>query len=154
LLVTGGAVSPDGLHVVLRSYNEAWEWDAADGDLAAALTGLPRKVDLPDTKQGEAITYTSDGQALLAAGEQLDPVFRISVDRPQYAPTRAATADEPYRPVDRNRVATVLVVGGLVCLVVLIGAILAERRRSRRRTFPPDEAPALVRMLSRNREPR
>jgi hypothetical protein len=154
LLVTGGAVSPDGLHVVLRSYNEAWEWDAPDEDLAAALTGLPRKVELPDTKQGEAITYTADGQALLAAGEQFDPVYRVSIDRPRYAPTRTATDQEPYRPVDRTSVATVLLVGGLVCLVVFIAAVLAERRRSRRRTFRPAAGPALVRQLSRDRESR
>jgi hypothetical protein len=155
LLITGGAVSPDGLHLVLRTYTEAWEWDAPDGNLAEALTGLPRKISLPVTKQGEGITYSTDGQALLAGGEQLDPVYRVSIERPRYAPTGDVLADQPpSRPVDRRTVAVVLLSGGLLCLIVLIGAVVAERRRGRRRSWAPDDAPMRVRTLSRNREQR
>ena len=133
ILVTGGAVSPDGLHLALRTYNEAWEYDAADGRLVEALRDLPRKVALPETKQGEAISYTSDGKAFLVAGEQLAPVYRVSIDRPRYAPTeQRASSPESGRPHDRGAVATVLVAGAVVCLLLLIGALLTERRRSRR----------------------
>jgi hypothetical protein len=142
LLFTGGAVSPDGLHLVLRTYSEAWEWDAPDGDLTAALLGLPRKVELPVTKQGEAITYTADGRGLLAAGEKLDPVFRVAIDRPRYAPTASVAAgSEPSRPVDRSKVGVVLIGGAILCLMVLVGAVLTERRSAHRRG-PPSSSPS------------
>jgi hypothetical protein len=131
VLVTGAAVSPDGQHVVLRTYNEAWEYDAPDGRLAEALQGLPRKVALPETKQGEAVAYTPDGKALVVAGERLDKVYRISVDRPRYAPTASAPVVEPPRN-NRSAVAAVLVGGAVVCLLLLVGAVVAERRRHRR----------------------
>jgi hypothetical protein len=154
LLFTGGAVSPDGLHLVLRTYNEAWEWDAADGNLSEALTGLPRKIPLPVTKQGEGITYTADGQALLAAGEQLDPVYRVSIDRPRYAPTgRLAAEEESSGSINRNTVTAILVGGVLLFLVVLIVALIVERRRSRPDQRLPEDGEAPARALSQHREP-
>lgn len=69
-LVTDGAVSPFGVHAVLRTYTHAWEYDVVDLDLAGALLqGEPRMVPLPPSQQGEAITYSSDGLTLMAAGE-------------------------------------------------------------------------------------
>ena len=69
-LVTDGAVSPFGVNAVLRTYTNAWEYDVVDLDLAGALVdGDPRLVPLPASQQGEAVAYTSDGQALLATGE-------------------------------------------------------------------------------------
>jgi hypothetical protein len=130
VLVTGGAVSPDGMHLVLRTYNEAWEWDAGDGRLADAFQGLPRKVVLPETRQGEAITYTSDGGAFLVSGEQLAPIFRVAIDRPSYAPAEAA--DTPAARHDRDLIGLVLAAGAIGCLLLLVGALRAERRRSRR----------------------
>lgn len=70
-LVTGGAVSPDGRHVVVRTYADAFEWDVTDGDIVAALTdGEPRATPLPDEQQGEAITYTPDGAAFITACDE------------------------------------------------------------------------------------
>lgn len=69
-LVTAGDVDRTGTYVVLRTYNNAWEFDAPDGDVAAAIvSGRPRLVPLPTTKQGEAIAYTLDGSELLTSGE-------------------------------------------------------------------------------------
>src|SRR5262249_44187715 len=48
LLVTGGAVSPDGTRVVLRTYTDAYVWRADDGDVARALAaGRPTRIPLP-----------------------------------------------------------------------------------------------------------
>jgi hypothetical protein len=131
VLVTGGAVSPDGMHVVLRTYNEAWEWDITDGSIADAFGGLPRKVTLPVTKQGEAITYAPDGSGFLVSGEQHAPIYRVSIDRPRYAPTGVATgAATPSASDGTSHLRTVIAVGALGCLLLLVGAVVLERRRS------------------------
>ena len=65
LLATGGAVSPDGTRVVVRTYTDAYVWPVPGDDLAAALRGSPQVVPLPATRQGEAVTWTPDGSALL-----------------------------------------------------------------------------------------
>jgi hypothetical protein len=132
VLVTGGAVSPDGMHVVLRTYNEAWEWDVTNGNIADAFGGLPRKVTLLETKQGEAITYTPDGSGFLVSGEQLAPIDRVSIDRPRYAPTGVATgASTPTAADGTSHVPTIIAVGAIGCLLLLVGAVVVERRRSR-----------------------
>ncbi|GAA4898886.1 hypothetical protein LX16_0863 [Stackebrandtia albiflava] len=69
MLVTGGAVSPEGDRVVLRTYTDAYEWPVSDGDVAAALTGdtEPVVTPLPDEPQGEAITFDGDGGYVTAS---------------------------------------------------------------------------------------
>ena len=70
-VVTGGAVSPDGRHAVLRTYADAWEYDVTDGDVVKALLdGVPRQTPLPSEPQGEAIAYTPDGSAFVTAPDQ------------------------------------------------------------------------------------
>ena len=69
LLVTGGAVSPDGTRIVLRTYTDAYLWRADDGDVARALTSKPVRFALPPTPQGEAVTFTPDGRSLLTSTE-------------------------------------------------------------------------------------
>jgi hypothetical protein len=69
-LITAGSVDPTGTYVVLRTYTNAWEFDAPDGDIAVAIvSATPRLVPLPTAKQGEAIAYNLDGSELLATGE-------------------------------------------------------------------------------------
>jgi hypothetical protein len=64
--VTGGADSPDGTKVALRSYSDAYEWDVTGGDVAAAIvSGTPRITPLPDEAAGEAIAYSRDGASFL-----------------------------------------------------------------------------------------
>jgi hypothetical protein len=70
-MVTGGAVSPDGRHAILRTYADAWEYDVEDGDVVKALTeGEPRQTPLPNEPQGEAVAYTPDGSAFVTASDQ------------------------------------------------------------------------------------
>jgi len=84
-LVTAGDFAPDGKHVVLRNYSEAFEWRVRDGDLGATLNKAPLRepivIALPQTIQGEAIAYTADGDALLVTTEDPlgtgAPVYRV-----------------------------------------------------------------------------
>ena len=81
LAATGGEVSPDGRHLIVRTYVEAFEWDISAG-LARGLGTAPKRVPLPPTRQGEAISYTRDGDALLTTSEQLPaPVYIVSRPR-------------------------------------------------------------------------
>lgn len=78
LLVTGGAVSPDGRRLALRTYTDLYEW-AYDGDLATTFTRPPVRTALPDTEQGEAVGYEADGRSLLIASEGDDaPLHRVT----------------------------------------------------------------------------
>ena len=69
LLVTGGAVAADGRHLALRTYTDAYVWPLAGSDIPAALAGTPVRVPLPESPQGEAISFTADGRQLLVASE-------------------------------------------------------------------------------------
>jgi hypothetical protein len=91
-MVTGGDVSPDGRRVVLRNYTAAYEWDVRGGDVVAALTTEPERVPLPGSPQGEGITYSRDGRALLTSSEgKAGPVYEL---RPGTA-TAATAAPAP-----------------------------------------------------------
>jgi hypothetical protein len=65
----GGAVSPDGAKVVLRTQADAYEWDVSDGDVLAALKTQPRVTGLPRPAErvSGAITYSNDGSLLVTA---------------------------------------------------------------------------------------
>jgi hypothetical protein len=72
-LVTDGAVSPDGTRYVLRDY--------VNGTM---FEGLPpgrnaREFPLPLQFQGEAITWTADGRALLVASERDSRLLRVEL---------------------------------------------------------------------------
>lgn len=73
--VTDGAVSPDGSRFALRDY--------VDAEVFSGLPpgGEPSTVYLPLQLQGEAMTWTSDGSALLVAGERDDRLLRVPVSR-------------------------------------------------------------------------
>jgi hypothetical protein len=97
-LVTDGAVSPDGSRYALRDY--------VDAEL---LDGLPPGSDpltvyLPLQLQGEAMTWTQDGTALLVAGERDDRLLRVELPGepsqapapgPSATPDGTAAPDEP-----------------------------------------------------------
>ena len=70
-LLTGGAISPDGKNVILCDYSAGYELkigDANDFDQIWAQKPIP--VDLGDRKQGESVTYSSDGKAVFATSEK------------------------------------------------------------------------------------
>ncbi|MEU4770766.1 hypothetical protein [Micromonospora sp. NPDC023644] len=146
--VTGGATAPDGRRVVLRTYADAYEFDVADGDVVAALTGgTPRVVALPDEPQGESVTYDRDGRSLLTVSETagrppgtMPGILRYPL--PAAVPSPAPTATPgPTTPAAagagaaRSGGGTYLVAAGAVGLALIaVGLVaLARARRARSR---------------------
>ncbi|MFN2500755.1 MAG: hypothetical protein ABR530_01950 [Pyrinomonadaceae bacterium] len=78
-LLTGGAISPDGRRVILCDVKNGYELILPDGaDFDAIWQQRPLLVDLGDRKQGEGVTYTSDGRSIVASSEKKNaPLFRI-----------------------------------------------------------------------------
>lgn len=66
---TGGDIAPDRSRLVVRTYLEAFEWPLGEASLADAVRADPTRIPLPPTRQGEAITYSNDGSALLTSSE-------------------------------------------------------------------------------------
>ncbi|MET8151509.1 hypothetical protein ACIBSW_20275 [Actinoplanes sp. NPDC049668] len=147
LVVTGGAVSPDGRRAVLRTYADAFEFDVPDGDVVRAITaGTPRIIALPDEPQGESVAYRGDGTALLTVSEvaKQPPGTKADVwrypltDRPAVtvpaaaptgssAPSGGAVASGPRDgriPAGAWAVAVVLAAG-----IAVVGIVAARRRR-------------------------
>jgi hypothetical protein len=101
VLVTGGAVAPDGRKVVIRTYTDAYEWDVKDGDIAAALVGgTPRRAPLPGEPQGEAISFTADGAAYVTASEgRAQPLHRWArASTPVDPPSRSGSSSPSGSP--------------------------------------------------------
>jgi hypothetical protein len=150
LVITGGAVSPDGRFAVLRTYADAFEFDVSGGDVVAAVTtGRARPVAMPDEPQGESVAYTADGTALLTVSEGSDPVIQRYPlpGRPAVASPPATKASRvpsssarPYAPGsaraaapghDRNLLSFGAIVTGalLVAGALTLTLIVALRRR-------------------------
>ncbi len=93
-LVTDGSVSPDGSRFALRDY--------VDAEVSAGLPpgSDPQTVYLPLQLQGEAMTWTQDGAALLVASERDDRLLRVDLPAAQ-----AAVADRQAR-LSRSRAAS------------------------------------------------
>ncbi|GAA0585698.1 hypothetical protein GCM10010172_83630 [Paractinoplanes ferrugineus] len=160
LVITGGAVSPDGQHVVLRTYADAFEYAVTGDDVVGALTkGTPTRIALPDEPQGESISYTVDGTALLTVSEEENgepaeirryalparpavtpssPAADPAVDPATAPATQAAPQAAPSSAKPAPRAAArdggvpagLLVTGGVLLLAATaLGALLVRRRR-------------------------
>jgi hypothetical protein len=72
-IITGGAISPDGLRVALCDYLQGYELVLADADAPFDTVWKQpiRSVDLGKRKHGESISYRLDGKALMATSERL-----------------------------------------------------------------------------------
>jgi hypothetical protein len=124
--VTGGDISPDGSHVVLRNYTAAYEWTVKGDDVAGALKGEPTRIALPSSPQGEAITYTRDGKDLIVTSEGVGAVVQTADRTPAAGPRPARSARSSSWPA----AATAAVVGAV--LLLLIGVLGLRRTRVRR----------------------
>ncbi|WNV74362.1 hypothetical protein [Geodermatophilus sp. DSM 44513] len=132
LMVTGGAVSPDGRSVALRTYTDAYVWPLTGSDVAGALAGEPLRVALPATPQGEAVAFTADSSALLVAGEGLPGDVTV-VPLPAAAPPAGAPpADGAPAGADADGgippVATALVAAAVAGVLVWLAGRLSRRR--------------------------
>jgi hypothetical protein len=136
LMVTGGAVSPDGAVIALRTYTDAYVWTLAGSDVVGALAAPPVRVALPDSPQGEAIAFAADGRSLLVTGEglparltalpavgALSPAAATAPADPTTGAVAADPATEPLSPWAAGAIA-------VVAAAVLVGGV--SRLRGRR----------------------
>ncbi len=79
MLVTGAAASRDGSRVIVRSYFTAVEMTRArSSPFETIFKSSPQTVKLPIERQGEAISYSPDGQAIITVSEKLPaPIYRM-----------------------------------------------------------------------------
>ena len=102
--ITGGANSPDGKKVALRTLTDAYEWDVTNGDVLAALTkGKPRITPMPNEDQGYAIAYTTDSKSFLTVSDSSasTPILKYKPAAPLSAAAAkkaAAAAAGPGKP--------------------------------------------------------
>jgi hypothetical protein len=133
LMVTGGAVSPDERWIALRTYTDAYVWPLTGSDVPAALAAAPTRIPLPESPQGEAITFAADNRTLLVASEGL-PSDLTSVP---LAPETVAALAPPTQTVvpslsDLTRSGLSPITNGLIAaavatVVVWIGGKLRRR---------------------------
>jgi hypothetical protein len=71
--VTGGAISPLGDRLVLRTSADALLFSLGAADVGAALQGDAERVVVHESAAGEAITFTPDGERLLLVDEGPSP---------------------------------------------------------------------------------
>jgi hypothetical protein len=139
LLVTAADLSPDGSRVAVRTYTDLYEWSVEGDDVAAAFDGEPTVTPLPPTEQGEGLTYTADGAAVLVSSEGVGaPVHRLvrTQPSPPVEPSPGATAapQAVERPADAPyEQRWLLVSGGALLAVLLVVRGIVRRRRYRRR---------------------
>ena len=133
LMVTGGAVSADGQFVAVRTYTDAYVWPLAGSDVAAALAGTPTRVPLPESPQGEALSFGANSRDLVVAGEGLPGAVTVLPWTGQLAPAASAvdadgTAVDPLDAgLDSSRLAAGAVAA--VFATVLVWAVGRFRRR-------------------------
>jgi hypothetical protein len=83
MLATGAATSPDGNHVVVRTYFNAYEMTRArGGSFETIFKSEPREVRLALERQGEAINYSRDGKSIVTTSEKIPaPIYKIDIRR-------------------------------------------------------------------------
>ncbi|NUS73595.1 MAG: hypothetical protein HOQ05_09355 [Corynebacteriales bacterium] len=138
--ITGGAVSPDGKKVALRTYTDAYEWDVPNGDIATAITSSePRRTPLPNEPQGEAITYSADGKNFITTTEGADPpLLQWAPAAPPGSDSKSGSAAKKgdsgpwYKDVTLDQVMYGIYCVGAVGLILLAGGIYGIIRHRRR----------------------
>jgi DNA-binding beta-propeller fold protein YncE len=68
-LLTGGAISPDAKRIILCDYTSGYELRVTTATFDDVWKSKPVPVDLGERKHGEAITFSSDGKAILGTNE-------------------------------------------------------------------------------------
>lgn len=129
VLVTAGDIAPDGSRVALRTYTDLYEWQVEGDDVAGAFSGEPVVTPLPQTRQGEGLAYTTDGQAVLVSTEGVGaPVHRLArlVEQvPDDTPGPSARVEEERRwPY--------VLGGGVLAVLLLVRGAVRRRRYTRR----------------------
>jgi hypothetical protein len=130
--VTDGAFAPDGRAFVLRDYQAAYVYTAAGRRVGA--------FELPLQFQGESITVTADGRAVLAGSEGPDSeVWRVPLPKSALARITPTTHPRPATstpgpaaspaPAGRGRGVAPFLAVAAALLLLIAGATIALRRR-------------------------
>jgi hypothetical protein len=133
LMVTGGAVAGDGTRLALRTYTDAYVWPLAGSDVPGALAATPVRIPLPESPQGEAISFTADNQQLVVASEGLPSDLTV-VPLPAAVTAAAgttATGDVPsLTDLTRSGLSPITsgIIAAIVATVVVWIAGLVRRR--------------------------
>jgi hypothetical protein len=134
LLVTGGAVSADGRQIAVRTYTDAYVWPLSGSDVPAALAGTPVRIPLPESPQGEAISFSADGSSLVVASEVIPSAVTVV---PLTAPALEAAAAAPDTPVPSftdltssglSPITSAVIAAAVATIVVWIGGKLRRRQ--------------------------
>ncbi len=133
LMVTGGAVSPDGAVLALRTYTDAYVWALAGSDVPAALATAPVVVPLPAAPQGEAIAFAADGRSLVVTGEGLPAVVTALPAAGALAPAASTAAAPGGEDTDPAAGAPLSPWTAGAIAVVAAGVLVAGVGRLRRR---------------------
>jgi hypothetical protein len=134
LLVTGGAVAADGGHLALRTYTDAYVWPLAGSDVVGALAAAPVRMPLPESPQGEAISFSADGLNLLVASEGLPSDLTRVPLAPESVAAPATTAAGPvpsltdFTSSGLSPITSALIAAAAATVLVWIGGLLARRR--------------------------
>jgi hypothetical protein len=128
--VTGGDVAPDGSIVLLRTYQSVLAFARADGQsVADALQGTSCEAPEADEPQGEAVAFTSAGDAYVTVSEGSNqPIHRVAVAVPA-ATTSTTPAEADGDEGGGATSATVVLAVGVVVAVAAVGLVLVARRR-------------------------
>lgn len=70
--LTGGAISPDGMRVIVCDYSAAYELvlSSATSEFGTIWQQKPVVIDIGNRKQGEAVSYSTDGMSIFATSER------------------------------------------------------------------------------------
>jgi hypothetical protein len=133
LLITGGAVAGDGHALALRTYTDAYVWPLVGSDVVGALAGTPVRVALPESPQGEAVSFTADDLQLVVASEGV-PGDVVVVPIPAVtSPSAAAPSDGPLPSMSdltssgRSPVTSALIAAAVATIVVWVGSKVHRR---------------------------
>jgi hypothetical protein len=135
LLITGGAVAADGGHLALRTYTDAYVWPLSGADVVGALATAPVRTPLPDSPQGEAISFTADSTALVVASEGTpSDVTVVPLPAGAAAPSGETAAGPTASLTDFTSSGLSPITSGIIAacvatMVVWLGGLI--RRRSR-----------------------
>jgi hypothetical protein len=133
LLVTGGAVARDGSALALRTYTDAYVWKLTGSDVAGALASAPVRTPLPDSPQGEAISFSADNLSLVVASEGLPSavtVVPLAAEALAAATTPAEGVVPSLTDLTRSGLSPItngLIAAGVATIVVWVGGKLRRR---------------------------
>ena len=158
-VVTGGATSPDGTKVVLRTLSDAYEWSVTNGDVVAAITGStkPLVTPLPNESSGEGITFSADGKSFVTASGGDKAAFLRYTPSTATKTSTASSGDSGdsgsgsstwWDKLSLEQIVYLVGAIGVIGLLMVVGGVVGIRnsRKQKRR-----EAPATARQAGPGR---